>query len=118
MRLRDERSTRLLRTQERYQEAVSISGIISQATGFLRYAAKLWSLPQIPGYRIFWVRCNGMVEILVSVAPPSMTKYREARKALEPTSYPRLQDFLGTLQSFEAYLRFQATGFSGFVAKL
>src|SRR5215831_12021567 len=54
---------------------------------------------------------DGMVEILVSV-----------RKALEPTSYPRLQDFLdalqsfedsrlqdflGTLQSFEAYLRFQ-----------
>src|SRR5215475_6828987 len=35
-----------------------------------------------------------MVEVLVS-----------ARKALEPTSYPRLQDFLGTLQSFEAYLR-------------
>src|SRR5215470_43109 len=37
-----------------------------------------------------------MVETLVS-----------ARKALEPTSYSRLQDFLGTLQSFEAYLRFQ-----------
>src|SRR5215468_7607717 len=37
-----------------------------------------------------------MVETLVS-----------ARKALEPTSYPRLQDFLGTLQSFEACLRFQ-----------
>src|SRR5262252_6844253 len=33
-------------------------------------------------------------------APPSMTKYQEARKALEPTSYPRLQDFLDTLQSF------------------
>ena len=44
-----------------------------------------------------------------------MTKYQEARKALEPTSYPRLQDFLDTLQSFEAYLRFQATGF-GYVA--
>src|SRR5215831_3029424 len=39
---------------------------------------------------------DGMVEILVS-----------ARKALEPTSYPRLQDFLDALQSFEAYLRFQ-----------
>src|SRR6516165_10679011 len=51
-------------------------------------------------------------------SPPSMTKYQEARKALEPTSYPRLQDFLDTLQSFEAYLRFQATGFSGYVAKL
>src|SRR5215831_10276530 len=37
-----------------------------------------------------------MVEILVS-----------ARKALEPISYPRLQDFLDMLQSFEAYLRFQ-----------
>jgi len=37
---------------------------------------------------------------------------------LEPTSYPRLQDFLDALQSFEAYLRFQATGFSGYVAKL
>src|SRR5215468_4758865 len=37
-----------------------------------------------------------MVEVLVS-----------ARKALEPTSYPRLQDFLDALQSFEAYLRFQ-----------
>ena len=32
---------------------------------------------------------------------------------MEPTSYPRLQDFLDALQSFEAYLRFQATGFSG-----
>src|SRR5215467_4668665 len=28
-------------------------------------------------------------------------------KALKPTSDSRLQDFLGTLQSFEAYLRFQ-----------
>ena len=37
---------------------------------------------------------------------------------MEPTSYPRLQDFLDALQSFEAYLRFQATGFSGYVAKL
>ena len=44
--------------------------------------------------------------------------HREARKALEPTPYPRLQDFLDALQSFEAYLRFQATGFSGYVAKL
>ena len=43
--------------------------------------AKLWSLHHIPGYRIFWVRC----------------------KALKPTSDSRLQDFLGTLQSFEAY---------------
>ena len=50
---------------------------------------------------------DGLVEILVS-----------ARKALEATSYPRLQDFLDALQSFEAYLRFQATGFSGYVAKL
>jgi hypothetical protein len=33
-------------------------------------------------------------------------------------SIPRLQDFLDALQSFEAYLRFQATGFSGYVAKL
>ena len=39
-------------------------------------------------------------------------------RTLEPTSYPRLQDFLDTLQSFEACLRFQATGFSGYVAKL
>src|SRR5215470_16962481 len=39
---------------------------------------------------------DGLVEILVS-----------ARKALEPTSYPRLQAFLDALQSFEAYLRFQ-----------
>ena len=30
--------------------------------------------------------------------------HREARKALEPTSYPRLQDFLDALQSFEAYI--------------
>jgi hypothetical protein len=37
---------------------------------------------------------------------------------LEPTSYPRLQDFLDALQSFEAYLRFQATGFPRYVAKL
>jgi hypothetical protein len=28
--------------------------------------------------------------------------HREARKALEPTSYTRLQDFLDALQSFEA----------------
>ena len=58
-------------------------------------------------------------------------------KALKPTSDSRLQDFVGTLQSIEAYtpkisgqgyfifpeipgvyLRFQATGFSGYVAKL
>src|SRR6516164_2745062 len=41
-------------------------------------------------------RLDGMVELPVS-----------ARKALQPTSYPRLQDFLDALQSFEAYLRFQ-----------
>ena len=40
------------------------------------------------------------------------------RKALEPTSYPRLQDFLDALQSFGAYIIPQATGFSGYVAKL
>ena len=38
--------------------------------------------------------------------------HREARKAC------RLQDFLDALQSFEAYLRFQAAGFCGYVAKL
>ena len=37
---------------------------------------------------------------------------------MEPTSYTRLQDFSDALQSFEAYLRFQAAGFCGYVAKL
>src|SRR5215471_6702018 len=63
------------------------------------------SQPRKGSRSVAWL--DGMVEILVS-----------ARKALEPTSYPRLQDFLDALQSFEAYLRFQATGFSGYVAKL
>ena len=63
------------------------------------------SRPRKGSRSVAWL--DGMVEILVS-----------ARKALEPTSYPRLQDFLDMLQSFEAYLRFQATGFSGYVAKL
>src|SRR5215470_15362692 len=52
------------------------------------------SRPRKGSRSVAWL--DGMVEILVS-----------ARKALEPTSYSRLQDFLGTLQSFEAYLRFQ-----------
>ena len=63
------------------------------------------SRPRKGSRSVAWL--DGMVEILVSL-----------RKALEPTSYPRLQDFLDALQSFEAYLRFQATGFSGYVAKL
>src|SRR5215475_4902930 len=63
------------------------------------------SQPRKGSRSVAWL--DGMVEILVS-----------ARKALEPTSYPRLQDFLDALQSFEAYLRFQATGFSRYVAKL
>src|ERR1700747_3742030 len=51
------------------------------------------SRPRKGSRSVAWL--DGMVEILVS-----------ARKALEPTSYPRLQDFLDELQSFEAYLRF------------
>src|SRR5215831_17889517 len=52
------------------------------------------SRPRKGSRSVAWL--DGMVEILVS-----------ARKALEPTSYPRLQDFLDMLQSFEACLRFQ-----------
>src|SRR5215475_2814402 len=52
------------------------------------------SRPRKGSRSVAWL--DGMVETLVS-----------ARKALEPTSYPRLQDFLDALQSFEAYLRFQ-----------
>ena len=52
--------------------------------------------------------CDGMVEILVSVEFTTLDdEVPEARKALKPTSDSRLQDFLGTLQSFEAYLRFK-----------
>ena len=55
---------------------------------------------------------DGMVEILVSVeftgSPQSFGAYIISqatgfRKALKPASDSRLQDFLGTLQSFEAY---------------
>src|SRR5215475_3196356 len=61
------------------------------------------SRPRKGSRSVAWL--DGMVEVLVS-----------APKAFHPTSYPRLQDFLDMLQSFEAYLRFQATGFSGYVA--
>src|SRR5215475_13031003 len=44
------------------------------------------SQPRKGSRSVAWL--DGMVEILVS-----------ARKALEPTSYPRLQDFLDALQS-------------------
>ena len=60
--------------------------------------------------RVLVAWLDGLVEILVSVEFTGSPQ--------EPTSYPRLQDFLDTLQSFEACLRFQATGFSGYVAKL
>ena len=83
--------------------------ILQRAHSFVASKYCKWrkgSRPRKGSRSVAWL--DGMVEILVS-----------ARKALEPTSYPRLQDFLlDMLQSFEAYLRFQATGFSGYVAKL
>src|SRR5215469_1847436 len=67
----------------------------TEAHSFVASKYRKWrkgSRPRKGSRSVAWL--DGMVEILVS-----------ARKALEPTSYPRLQDFLDALQSFEAYLR-------------
>src|SRR5215831_19260333 len=97
-------------SDSRLQDFRSVRGklayILQRAHSFVASKYCKWrkgSRPRKGSRSVAWL--DGMVETLVS-----------ARKPLEPTSYPRLQDFLDALQSFEAYLRFQATGFSGYVA--
>src|SRR5215831_9950325 len=81
----------------RRSPSLSLPVLVAEAHSFVASKYCKWrkgSRPRKGSRSVAWL--DGMVETLVS-----------ARKPLEPTSYPRLQDFLGTLQSFEAYLRFQ-----------
>src|SRR5215471_5950448 len=65
--------------------------ILQRAHSFVASKYCKWrkgSRPRKGSRSVAWL--DGMVETLVS-----------ARKALEPTSYPRLQDFLGMLQTLK-----------------